>query len=175
MSPPWIERVVQRVEPTAHLAECDFGEELSTSLQRIADRLAAVSTGGKAHADVTAIFEGGHPSARMKAATALAKGTEVDLYRIDMSLVVSDEVVQTERTLRRILDAAEKAGGVLFFDETDVLLKDGTDEDPYPERGVGYLMKQMGRYEGLSIISVADKSKMDPALTRRLRFTVSFN
>lgn len=175
MSPPWIERVVQKVEPVAGLAECEFGEDLAASLQRIADRLAAVSTGGKAHADVTAVFEGGHPSARMKGATALAKDNAVDLYRIDMSLVVSDEVTQTEKTLRRILDAAEKAGGVLFFDETDVLLKDGSEEDPYPERGMGYLMKQMGRYEGLSIISVEDKSKMDPALSRRLRFTVSFN
>lgn len=175
MSPPWIERVVQKVEPTAGLAECGFDEGLAASLQRIADRLTAVSTGGKAHADVTAIFDGGHPSARMKGATALAKETGVDLYRIDMSLVVSDEVIQTEKTLRRILDAAEKAGGVLYFDETDVLLKDATDEDPYPERGAGYLMKQMGRYEGLSIISVEDKSKMDPAITRRLRYAVSFN
>lgn len=166
---------MQRIEPAAGLAECGLAREVVTSLQRVADRLVAVSTGSKAHADVTAIFEGPSRADKLKGASAIAKDYGVDVYRIDLALVVADEVLETERSLRRILDAAERADGVLFFDDADALIQPATAGDPYPERGAGYLLKQMGRYEGLSIISISEKAKMDPALTRRLRFTISFN
>lgn len=174
MSPPWIERVVQRIEPEAGLGDCGLPEPVVSALGRIAERVRTVSTGPKTHADVTAIFEGGGSPDRRLAAGALAQDLGLDVYRIDLSLVVADEVIETERTLRRILDAAEQAGGVLLFDEAEAMIRPGPPEDPYPEAGAGYLLKQMGRYEGLSILSISDRSVLDPSLARRVRFTVSF-
>ncbi|MGQ0678451.1 MAG: AAA family ATPase [Actinomycetota bacterium] len=171
--PPWIERVVQKIEPAGGLDEIGLPEQLIASLKRVSERLAAVSTGSKAHADVTVLFEGESVS-KMKAGAAIARAHNLELYRIDLSLAVSIDTQETERTLRRILDAAEQAGGVLFFDDGDALFPAGTPEDRYPERGGSYLTKQMSRYEGLTILSLGSAAAVDPAVKRRFRFSVDF-
>ena len=103
---------------------------------------------------------------------------ELDLYRIDLSGIVSKYTGETERNLRQIFDAAEESGAVLLFDEADALfgkrseVKDS--HDRYANIEVGYLLQRMEAYQGLAILTTNLKSTMDKAFQRRLRFIVHF-
>ena len=100
------------------------------------------------------------------------------LYRIDLSAVVSKYIGETEKNLRRLFDAAEDGGAILFFDEADALfgkrseVKDS--HDRYANIEINYLLQRMEAYRGLAILATNMKSALDPAFLRRLRFIVNF-
>ena len=102
----------------------------------------------------------------------------LDLYRIDLSSVVSKYIGETEKNLRRVFDAAEDSGAVLLFDEADALfgkrseVKDS--HDRYANIEVSYLLQRMEAYRGLAILTTNLKTALDPAFLRRLRFVVQF-
>ena len=172
--PPWIEKVVQRLEPQHDWDDLrEPGEVLERIRARLIAERGAALKGRSAASDVTVLFSGREATPKLIAAEALAASVESDVYRIDLAMIVSDDLPETERIMKRILDAAELAGGVLFFDEGDFLLRP-TEDDPYPERGGSYLLKRMSKFAGLSILSVSERRLVDPALARRFRFTVSF-
>jgi len=101
------------------------------------------------------------------------------LYRIDLSAVVSKYIGETEKNLRRLFDAAEEGGTILFFDEADSLfgkrseVKDS--HDRYANIEVNYLLQRMESYRGLAILATNMKSALDSAFMRRLRFIVNFS
>ena len=175
--PPWIERVVKRVDPAHDWDDLRVGEQARSALEKMAERMAAerpaALPGMSAASDITALFACPDRTTKPVAAEVLAKQVETAVYRVDVSMLVSYDLVETERTMRRILDAADDAGGVLYFDEGEVLFR-STPDDPYPERGGSYLLKRMSKFAGLSILSVTDRKAVDPALLRRLRYNVSF-
>jgi SpoVK/Ycf46/Vps4 family AAA+-type ATPase len=108
----------------------------------------------------------------------LAGELRLDLYRIDLSQVVSKYIGETEKNLRRVFDAAEEGGAVLLFDEADALfgkrseVKDS--HDRYANIEVSYLLQRMESYRGLAILTTNMKGELDPAFLRRLRFIVRF-
>ena len=112
------------------------------------------------------------------AAEIMACELHLDLYRIDLSQVVSKYIGETEKNLRRVFDAAESAGAVLLFDEADALfgkrseVKDS--HDRYANIEVSYLLQRMESYRGLAILTTNMRQALDPAFTRRLRFMVGF-
>ncbi len=112
------------------------------------------------------------------AAEVLAAELRLDLYRIDLSSVVSKYIGETEKNLRRVFDAAEESGAILLFDEADALfgkrseVKDS--HDRYANIEVSYLLQRMEAYRGLAILTTNMKSALDPAFLRRLRFVVHF-
>ena len=112
------------------------------------------------------------------AAEVLANDLGLDLYRIDLSGVVSKYIGETEKNLRRLFDAAEQGGAMLFFDEADALfgkrseVKDS--HDRYANIEVNYLLQRMESYRGLAILATNLRSALDSAFTRRLRFIVPF-
>ena len=112
------------------------------------------------------------------AAEVLAHELGLDLYRIDLSAVVSKYIGETEKNLRRLFDAAEDGGAILFFDEADALfgkrseVKDS--HDRYANIEVNYLLQRMEAYRGLAILATNMKDALDPAFLRRLRFVVDF-
>jgi SpoVK/Ycf46/Vps4 family AAA+-type ATPase len=112
------------------------------------------------------------------AAEVLAHELRLDLYRIDLSCVVSKYIGETEKNLRRVFDAAEESGAILLFDEADALfgrrseVKDS--HDRYANVEVSYLLQRMEAYRGLAILTTNMKSALDPAFLRRLRFVVQF-
>ena len=112
------------------------------------------------------------------AAEVLANELRLDLYRIDLSSVVSKYIGETEKNLRRVFDAAEDSGAILLFDEADALfgkrseVKDS--HDRYANIEVSYLLQRMEAYRGLAILTTNMKSGLDPAFLRRLRFIVQF-
>jgi SpoVK/Ycf46/Vps4 family AAA+-type ATPase len=112
------------------------------------------------------------------AAEVLARDLRLDLYRIDLSQVVSKYIGETEKNLRRLFDAAEQGGAVLLFDEADALFGKRTEvkdsHDRFANIEVSYLLQRMEAYRGLAILTTNFKSALDPAFLRRLRFVVHF-
>ena len=92
--------------------------------------------------------------------------------------MVSKYIGETEKNLRRLFDAAEDGGAILFFDEADALfgkrseVKDS--HDRYANIEINYLLQRMEAYGGLAILATNMKSTLDPAFLRRLRFVVTF-
>ena len=181
--PPWIERVVQKVAPLANWEDLRLADEARATLRRIADDMQeriddargknGSKSKGKPRAGVVALFNGPQGPHKITAAEVLAKELKMNLFRVDLSLVVSDSLEETERIMKRIIDGAEEAGGVLFFDEVDKTFArhDGADVD----LGIGYLVKRAGRYEDLAILAVTDKDQMDLVHLRKLRSVVDFS
>jgi SpoVK/Ycf46/Vps4 family AAA+-type ATPase len=108
----------------------------------------------------------------------LGRELRLDLYRIDLSQVVSKYIGETEKNLRRVFDAAEGSGAILLFDEADALfgkrseVKDS--HDRYANIEVGYLLQRMEAYSGLAILTTNQRGALDPAFLRRIRFIVEF-
>lgn len=127
---------------------------------------------------VNALFAGESGTGKTLAAEVLAKHLRLDLYRIDLSAVVSKYIGETEKNLRRLFDAAEAGGMILFFDEADALfgrrseVKDS--HDRYANIEVNYLLQRMESFGGLAILASNMKSALDAAFLRRLRFVVNF-
>jgi SpoVK/Ycf46/Vps4 family AAA+-type ATPase len=112
------------------------------------------------------------------AAEVVAGALDLDLYRIDLSQVVSKYIGETEKNLGRVFDAAEQGGVVLLFDEADALFGKRTEvkdsHDRYANVETSYLLQRMEAYRGLAILTTNQKSALDPAFLRRIRFVVQF-
>ncbi len=127
---------------------------------------------------ISALFAGASGTGKTLAAEVLANELHLDLYRIDLSSVVSKYIGETEKNLRRIFDAAEQGGSILLFDEADALfgkrseVKDS--HDRYANMEVAYLLQRMEAYRGLAILTTNLKNSLDQAFLRRLRFVVQF-
>jgi ATPase family protein associated with various cellular activities (AAA)/winged helix domain-containing protein len=125
---------------------------------------------------ITALFAGPSGVGKTMAAEVIARDLDLDLYRIDLSSVISKYIGETEQNLKRVFDAAEASGAVLFFDEADALfgkrseVKDS--HDRYANIEVSYLLQRMESYTGLAILATNLKGHLDPAFLRRLRFVI---
>jgi hypothetical protein len=127
---------------------------------------------------VNAMFAGESGTGKTMAAEVLANDLCLNLYRIDLSAVVSKYIGETEKNLRRLFDAAEDGGAILFFDEADALfgkrseVKDS--HDRYANIEINYLLQRIEAYRGLSVLATNLKSSLDTAFLRRLRFVITF-
>ena len=127
---------------------------------------------------ISALFAGESGTGKTLAAEVLAKVLDLDLYRIDLSSVVNKYIGETEKNLRRLFDAAEDSGVVLFFDEADALfgkrseVKDS--HDRYANIEINYLLQRLEAYNGLAILATNLKNALDQAFLRRLRFVINF-
>jgi hypothetical protein len=128
---------------------------------------------------LSALFAGPSGTGKTMAAEAIAELLRLDLYRIDLSRVVSKYIGETERNLGLIFDEAEGAGGIiLLFDEADALFGKRTEvrdsHDRYANLEISYLLQRMEAYDGLAILTTNLKNSLDPAFLRRIRFVVPF-
>ncbi|MGI0495838.1 ATP-binding protein [Limnospira platensis CENA597] len=127
---------------------------------------------------ISALFAGPSGTGKTTAAEVLAQALRLDLYKIDLSSVISKYIGETEKNLRRVFDAAESGGAILLFDEADALfgkrseVKDSHDRHANIE--VSYLLQRMEAYRGLAILTTNMKGALDPAFLRRIRFVVQF-
>jgi SpoVK/Ycf46/Vps4 family AAA+-type ATPase len=143
----------------------------------LADGLGA-SASTRYRPGVRALFTGPSGTGKTLAAEVLAAELRLDLYRVDLSQVVSKYIGETERNLRRVFDAAEDGAAVLLFDEADALfgkrseVKDS--HDRYANIEVGYLLQRMETYRGLAILTTNFRTALDDAFLRRLAFVVEF-
>ena len=127
---------------------------------------------------VTAMFAGPSGVGKTLAAEVVARELRLDIYRVDLSQVVSKYIGETEKNLRRVFDAADCGGVVLLFDEADALFGKRTEvhdsHDRYANIEVSYLLQRMESYRGLAILTTNFKGAIDQAFLRRLRFVVNF-
>lgn len=175
--------LLERIEPRITLGDVILPDETAEILQ------AAVTAGRGQHRvardwqttrgmGVTVLFSGDSGTGKTMAAEAIAHALGLDLYRVELSAVVSKYIGETERNLRRVFTAVADAGGVLLFDEADALfgkrseVKDS--HDRYANLEVGYLLQQMEAYRGIAILTTNMPDALDDAFTRRLRFVARF-
>jgi len=127
---------------------------------------------------ISALFAGDSGTGKTMAAEVIANALQLNLYRIDLSAVVSKYIGETEKNLCKLFDAAEQGGAILFFDEADALfgkrseVKDS--HDRYANIEINYLLQRMESFGGLAILASNMKSALDQAFMRRLRFIVDF-
>jgi SpoVK/Ycf46/Vps4 family AAA+-type ATPase len=124
------------------------------------------------------LFYGPSGTGKTMAAEIMANELELDLYKIDLSTVVSKYIGETEKNLSRIFREAETSNAILFFDEADTLFGKRSEvrdsHDRYANVEIGYLLQKMEEYEGIVILATNMKKNMDEAFTRRMHFSVEF-
>jgi ATP-dependent 26S proteasome regulatory subunit len=127
---------------------------------------------------VTVLFAGPPGTGKTMAAEIIAGELEFDLYKIDLSRMVSKYIGETEKNLGRLFDEAANSSAILFFDEADAIfgkrseVKDA--HDRYANIEVSYLLQRMENFNGLTILATNLRANMDEAFTRRLQFAVNF-
>ncbi|MGB3838084.1 MAG: ATP-binding protein [Rhodanobacter sp.] len=184
---PALDRLAQRIEPKAGWDDLKLPENEQALLRQIADQVAGRSTvyddwGFRARMNrglsISVLFTGESGTGKTMAAEVLARELGLSLYRIDLSAVVSKYIGETEKNLRKLFDAAEGGGAILFFDEADALfgkrseVKDS--HDRYANIEVNYLLQRLESFGGLAILATNMKGALDGAFLRRLRFVVHF-
>jgi ATPase family associated with various cellular activities (AAA)/Winged helix domain, variant len=184
---PGLDNLAQRIEPRAQwadlilpAAQLQLLHELAGQVRQRAlvyDEWGFANTGQRG-LGISALFAGSSGTGKTMAAEVLGHALRLDLYRIDLSAVVSKYIGETEKNLRRVFDAAEAGGAILLFDEADALfgkrseVKDS--HDRYANIEVSYLLQRMEAYRGLAILTTNLKGALDVAFMRRLRFVVHF-
>ncbi len=124
------------------------------------------------------LFSGPSGTGKTMAAEILANELRLELYKIDLSQVVSKYIGETEKNLSRIFKEAETSNAILFFDEADALfgkrseVKDA--HDRYANIEIGYLLQKMEEYEGIVILATNLSKNIDDAFSRRMHFTIEF-
>ncbi len=125
-----------------------------------------------------ALFYGKPGTGKTLTAALLGKKTGRDVFRIDLSQMVSKYIGETEKNLSALFDRAENRDWILFFDEADSLFGSRTAtrdaHDRYANQQVSYLLQQIEQYNGLIILATNLKGNIDPAFMRRFQAVVHF-
>lgn len=133
-------------------------------------------SGTKRVKGVCVLLTGNNPDARGAAAEVVATELALDLYRVDLAAVVSKYIGETEKNLRHLFEAAQQAGGVLFFDEADALFGKRTEakdaHDRYANVEISYLLQQIEEYAGLAVLATNMRDNLDEPFLRRIQFEV---
>jgi len=184
---PRLDTLAQRLEPKVKWDDLVLPDMEHSLLQQIADQVAQRSKvyenwgfGQKMSRGlgISVLFAGESGTGKTMAAEVIANHLRLNLYRIDLSAVVSKYIGETEKNLRRLFDVAEDGSAILFFDEADALfgkrseVKDS--HDRYANIEINYLLQRMEAYRGLAVLATNMKSALDQAFLRRLRFIVNF-
>lgn len=184
---PSLDRLAQRLDPKATWDDLVMPAEQLAILKQLPAQVRQRHTvydewgfAGRMNRGfgITALFSGESGTGKTMAAEVIANDLHLNLYRIDLSAVVSKYIGETEKNLRKLFDAAEQGGSILFFDEADALfgkrseVKDS--HDRYANIEINYLLQRMEAFSGLAILATNMKSALDLAFMRRLRFAINF-
>jgi SpoVK/Ycf46/Vps4 family AAA+-type ATPase len=179
-----LDRFAQQLQVKTTLAQVPLPRDAVVALRQIAGdmktRQSAAPPGfsrpARGRAGVVALFAGPSGTAKTMAAAALANDLGRNLYRIDLSAVVSKYIGETEKNLAQLFDEAERSQAILLFDEADALFGKRSEAKTSPERyanlDVTYLLQRLESFSGLAILTTNSKTRMDEAFLRRLRYIV---
>jgi hypothetical protein len=127
---------------------------------------------------LAALFFGPPGTGKTMAAQVLAAALGLDLFRVDLSAVVSKYVGETSQNLERILSRADQMDIVLFFDEADALFGKRTEikdaHDRFANTDTNYLLQAIENYSGIVVLATNKKANIDPAFIRRLRYVLEY-
>lgn len=186
-SSPKLSGLADKIEPRFKKSDLVLPEDQTKLLDEIVDTVrnrsvvleewglgeTLVSSSG-----VTVLFAGPPGTGKTMAADVVAGQLGVDLYKIDLSRIVSKYVGETEKNLGGLFDEAANSSAILFFDEADAIFGKRSEvrdaHDRYANIEVSYLLQRMESYNGVSILATNLRANMDEAFTRRLQFAVDF-
>lgn len=184
---PRLDALAQRLEPKVTRAdlvlpksELDLIDQIAAQVKQRRKVYGEWGFGRKMNRGlgIAALFAGPSGTGKTMAAEVLASELRLNLYRIDLSAVVSKYIGETEKNLRRLFDAAEGGGAILFFDEADALFGKRSEvrdsHDRYANLEVSYLLQRIESWRGLAILTSNMRQAIDSAFLRRLRFIVNF-
>lgn len=167
--PTELQGMVERIEPAALTKRLTHTQEMS---------LKAICDAFRPDAPLICLFGGECTADKGIAAEVLAKELDLDLFRVDLSAVVTKYIGETEKNLGRIFDAAEEGAWILFFDEADALFGSRTDvkdsHDRYANIEINYLLQRLEGFRGPVIFATNLKRHIDAALLRRLSHVIDF-
>ena len=127
---------------------------------------------------ITALFSGPPGTGKTMAAEVIANDLGIDLYRVDLSSVVSKYIGETEKNLDAIFTAALQANACLLFDEADAIFGKRSEvrdsHDRYANLEISYLLQRMEQYDGLAVLTTNRRHYLDDAFMRRLHFVIDF-
>ncbi len=182
-----VSHLVDRIDPIFTLDQVVLPADQKQQLTEIADnvRLASKVLDDWKFRDqlpygrgVTALFSGASGTGKTMSAMAVARRLDIQLFRLDLSKVVSKYIGETEKNLDRVFTDAQNAGAVILIDEADALLGKRSEvkdaHDRYANIEVAYLLQRMEQFEGLAILTTNMRKNLDAAFMRRLRFVVEF-
>jgi SpoVK/Ycf46/Vps4 family AAA+-type ATPase len=133
---------------------------------------------GRLRPGYRALFHGPPGTGKTLTATLLGKATKRDVYRVDLSTVVSKYIGETEKNLANLFDQARNRDWILFFDEADALfgkrseVKDA--HDRYANIEINYLLQRIESYSGVALLATNLRHHLDEAFLRRIHLTVEF-
>lgn len=176
-----LEGMAQHIKSSATWKDLAFPQNLVTKLMGFCHQLkqsgvtSQKSTLGKGQ---MVLFTGACGTNKTKAAEVIANELCLDLYRIDLSAVVSKHIGETEKNLSRVFGAAEAAHVILFFDEADSLFSRRTEvkdaHDRFANDETSNLLQPIDDYAGLAILATNSRQALDEAFTRRFSDIVEF-
>lgn len=124
------------------------------------------------------LFYGPPGTGKTLTATLIGKEFDKDVYRIDLSQIVSKYIGETEKNLNKIFDRAQHKDWILFFDEADALFGKRTStqssHDKYANQEVSYLLQRIEEFNGLMILASNFKTNLDDAFLRRFHSIIHF-
>lgn len=125
-----------------------------------------------------ALFYGPPGTGKTLAATLLGKKNQMDVYRVDLSMIVSKYIGETEKNLAKVFDMAENRNWILFFDEADALFgkrtSTNTSNDRHANQEVAYLLQRIEDFPGTIILATNLRSNIDEAFSRRFQSVIYF-
>jgi ATPase family protein associated with various cellular activities (AAA) len=125
-----------------------------------------------------ALFHGPPGTGKSLTAALLGKTAGRDVHRVDLSLVVSKYIGETEKNLSRVFDRAQRQDWILFFDEADALFGKRTEtrdaHDRYANQEVAYLLQRIETFDGVVILASNMRDNLDPAFARRFESVIYF-
>lgn len=124
------------------------------------------------------LFYGPPGTGKTLAVTLLGKKNNMDVYRIDLSMIVSKYIGETEKNLAKVFDLAENRNWILFFDEADALFgkrtSTNTSNDRHANQEVAYLLQRIEDFPGMVILATNLRSNIDEAFSRRFQSVIYF-
>jgi Winged helix domain, variant/ATPase family associated with various cellular activities (AAA) len=186
-SEPKFGRLARRIEPRHGWSDIVLPTESLAQLREICQQITNRDrvlgdwgfdrklSGGKG---TSALFAGPSGTGKTMAAEIIANELGLNLYKIDLSQIVSKYIGETEKNLDAVFTAAEDVNSVLFFDEADALFGKRSEvrdsHDRYANIEISYLLQKMEQYEGVAILATNLRQNLDESFVRRLAFTVHF-
>lgn len=126
-----------------------------------------------------ALFYGPDGTSRTMTAALLGKYSNKEVYKIDLSSIVSKYIGETEKNLENLFNKADNKDWILFFDEADALFGKRTEvkdaHDKYANQEVAYLLQRIENYDGLTILASNSKGNIDETFIRRLNSVINFS
>ena len=180
-----LSRLAHRVRPHKQWSDLVLSDSKTAQLHSVVgryrhsatvyDRWGVTTASGRG---VVSLFTGPSGTGKTLAAEVVAHALELDLYRIDLSTIVSKYIGETEQNLDRLFDAASAGNAVLFFDEADSVFGKRSEvrdaRDRYANLEVSYLLQRLEGYDGVVVLATNLPGNIDDAFLRRIHEVVHF-